>query len=384
MDESGIPQQEYSYLPGCEPVVLMVEDHAGRLKFHLAHQFDSSVEESMFVTKEPFSEIAKAFVMNVERLRAIAFMYPAFYKQGYHDAWVRAKAMIGMGHVNQAEYNDIDKFELEKLSPIDKNKVLLLEGEIKRVCKEHQRNNPNAAAENQKNTAEVFNYQLNMLNVLFNGHPVASAEAIIQSQLINAYTALEIFACDLWEKALNTSDSLVLSAIDNKKPGRGKKANQTYIKLLAVRDTLKKQPGNITAAGSAIMMYDIFNFESLNSIKDEYCGAFTRGKPPKSQECEELFESQYFKELYVLEALRNVLVHKAAIADDRFVERAQNQKYKNEFKKYGLNNIKIRDSLLVNGEMSKGLIESTIKWSNSLLKFVEKRVTEKQKKHKGV
>jgi hypothetical protein len=275
------------------------------------------------------------------------------------------------------DHKSLDCFD--SLAPEEKIEVLKRALELSRESTEHMAQNPPKVADLRKGTERAFDSQVDWFLPIV----AHAAEAILQSQLVSAYTALEISTTDLWEKALNVCHTpFALAAIENPLSKNGNEDLTTYDKkgLSLIRDTILKAPQVISGAGTIIKLSNKFNFDSLEGIRIAYQCAF---KDSSISESEKIFELPEFKEMKVLEATRNVLVHKAGKVDDRFIEKSEYDSHRSEYEKCGLRGLRPGDKIPINGEMVKGLIESTIKWANALLAFVEKRVSDELAKHKG-
>jgi hypothetical protein len=344
-----------------------METPSQRLKLHAAYDFDKAILSDMNSIKEPFSDIAKAFKHNIGRVQMLAWMPTAYHQQGYHNAWILAKGMVARGHVRTGFSEDLDR--IQSLPESEQREVWQVALRLRREGAE-QRQRLGREAIELKQSQDAFDRVMDEF-----GEPATiNVELILQSQLVGAWTAFEILAPDLWVKALNVCPNPFALAAIQEKPTNAAPSTQSASELTAIRTAIKERPSAISEAGEVIKLTKKFAFDSLGGICDAYCCAFKKAASPL--ECKAIFETQEFKEVAALEAVRNVLVHAGGTADALFRDRSQVAANHEQFKKYGLGQIKIGDRVQINGEMVKGIVEATAKASLSLIAFVEKRFAE--------
>jgi len=159
------------------------------------------------------------------------------------------------------------------------------------------------------------------ITMIIAGAPAAlnNFELAMMSYITSAWTIFETAAGDLWEAALNHRPQ-GLADLSGKKRYKGKEHKridddsaklERLVKLATIRsyswDT-KNKMGSI--------LRDKFAFTTLWGIREAYEAAFYK----KSDDIDKTLTDNCFDRL---SALRNVIVHKSAIADSEYVSRTK-------------------------------------------------------------
>lgn len=198
------------------------------------------------------------------------------------------------------------------------------------------------------------------------GSDIRTAFETIQfSVLTGTWTAFESMAGDLWEATLNAHPK-GLSEL------KGRTARKKAAKSGKGAESLQAPTGpaegtKIDVAYLAKYRYDLsgrmgtilknrFKSRLLREIRDAYASAF-------HVDYKKIDASLNSRDLDALEAMRNVLVHRAGLVDDMFVRRVENIPHLSGFKE--------GDPLLVDGALVASTVNSVVSSCIDLIKAVD-------------
>jgi hypothetical protein len=161
--------------------------------------------------------------------------------------------------------------------------------------------------------------------------------SVLTSCLIDAYTAFETLAGDLWEQAVNARPALAPSV----------NISTTFLQKFnyTVPDKL----------GTVLRELKLAKFASLEDIRTSYRVAFT-------QHADLIHAAVGDKSLDALAVARNVIVHKAGVCDKEYQDRARGLAQ--------LPKLEIGEPLPVTGQLVKQLIDPAILRSRTLIECV--------------
>lgn len=129
-------------------------------------------------------------------------------------------------------------------------------------------------------------------------------EGVLLAYLVQAHTAFETFAGDLWEAAVNIHPQVLAELKGSKSPQDSK-----TIKL----DVLQRHGYDLTGKmGTILRDGGKVQFDSLRGIREAYSLAF-------GADCDAIIKPLQHESLTITAALRNVIVHRAGIADADYV-----------------------------------------------------------------
>ncbi len=171
------------------------------------------------------------------------------------------------------------------------------------------------------------------------------AERYIASMLLGVWTAFETLAGDLWEAALNAHPR-ILSDL---------KSGEKTVPINQVQRfgyDLREKMGTI--------LRKKYSFDRLDGIREGFEDAF-------SVDAEKIRAALSVKALDVLSALRNAIVHKAAIADSEYLSRA---------KSLPLPQLSVGDKILLDGDLIVPPMKEAIKAGDDLLFAVDEWITQ--------
>lgn len=204
-------------------------------------------------------------------------------------------------------------------------------------------------------------------------------EVLFSGVVINAWTAFEMAATDLWVEAVNLRPKpLAMGAIEwkykaddkgdalDQKGASGEKGPVlTFIQNLVESD----EP---VLAGSMLRRTGRFDFARFATAKAAYRNAF--GIKP------EFFKQDPFLYLEVLDAVRNALVHRAGRVDRMFLSRVKGSLTKpshpedpeaSKFVELGLGAVKLNEVIRVDGVMVHTFIQAVYDATFSLMNAVD-------------
>jgi len=177
---------------------------------------------------------------------------------------------------------------------------------------------------------------------------VAGFRAMLVNALVGTWTAFETLSGDLWEAALNCHPH-ELSQFNGKPKGHEEwKVASGY---------LHKHGYDLTkVVGTVLKNQKRYSFGQLSDIKKAYKHAFSKG----IKDIDAIIGS----DLRALEVVRNLLVHRAGIVDEKFIGETKNMPR--------FSGLKVNDELPMTGDLVATLLSSTIGSSLELYSEVER------------
>jgi hypothetical protein len=157
--------------------------------------------------------------------------------------------------------------------------------------------------------------------ILGNSGPTGGFQAMFASFIIATWTAFETMAGDLWEAALNIHPA-GLSNLDGKAT-RLRKTNKPMMQVRGSTSDSKLVPLDLIQMNQfdlrqcmGTILRGRFEFGRLEGIREAYASAFHKN-------CGQIDAALGDDALDVLSAVRNVIVHKAGIADAEYLKRTK-------------------------------------------------------------
>jgi hypothetical protein len=168
---------------------------------------------------------------------------------------------------------------------------------------------------------------LTNLNLMLSGGPNTLLSkgigAVLESMLLSAWTTFETLAADLWETALNEHPQ-ELALLRGKLPRDAPKAKKPLAALppreapetaeskMIKLDYLQRHGYNLSRLMGTVLR-EKFNFQILESIREAYAQAFDERHAA-------VRAAVFHPSLTALAATRNVLVHRAGVVDQEFLD----------------------------------------------------------------
>jgi hypothetical protein len=183
--------------------------------------------------------------------------------------------------------------------------------------------------------------------------------SVYHALLIGAWTAFETMASDLWEQCLNQFPKLAFIAMDAEVDPDDDEAEierKRRIKFSLPNSFVQEQGLNLENKMGGLLRQR-WDFQRLASIEDAYLKVFQDSK----QDIERIFENL---SLECLSAVRNIIVHKAGIADEKFTWQVK--------KHTTLKAVAKGEFVPIDGILVKELVSASIDQGRALLDFVDK------------
>lgn len=221
----------------------------------------------------------------------------------------RVEAVVNKGlplHDPRISHPDHPKFDEALYSEVDNERKRLLEEWMKRWGGE-----------------EAFGQRATMagmmrMNVIIDSNEEQSWEAVqatMAAMLIGLWTAFESLAQDTWIAAVNLSPAPLADNVMSAQESALKTGNQskafTYDHFVGSGYDFRRTMGSLLFAEKKV------DFQSLKTIRAAYSVAFA-GK------LEPIFEASS-TDLFRLETIRNLFVHKGGLVDKKFIKRMGNE-----------------------------------------------------------
>ena len=271
-------------------------------KFHLAANFSRSYE-NMAPAAPELLRIAKVFIRNMNRVRGIAIFPIQAIAAATTNECARMEAMVNKSipfHDPRITFGDAN-YDEKLAEEVNDERV--------RIINDWHKSDPDFER-------YVLNVGINGLNQIAAGigDPMHEAmQASMSAMLIGLWTAFESLSQDTWIVAVDARPvpfaQRVLDPGADLKGGDQSKTVSWKVISGAGFD-LRGSMGRVLVRAKKV------DFQQLESIRAAYKIAF-------AGELEKIFES-YNNDLSLLEAVRNLFVHKGGIVDEKFVNRVQN------------------------------------------------------------
>lgn len=136
------------------------------------------------------------------------------------------------------------------------------------------------------------------------------AEGLLSALLVQAWTTLETLVADTWESALNIHPK-TLASLAGGKLNKPKGDDRKQVPL----DLLQRYSYNLSGSMGTLLR-EKYRFDSLNGAREAYRDAFGDATAINAALCDPTLDA--------LNAIRQVLVHRAGIADAAYVARTAN------------------------------------------------------------
>jgi hypothetical protein len=276
-------------------------------KFEKASQFTDAY--TALVCRVPqLQPIAQAFIRNMNRVRGLGSLSINLMSVAMVNECARMQALFNkkinpddpriiFGH---AHYDDA------LFSEVNEERKRLIDNWIKAY--------PTKEAF-EVSIAAKTTYNMNIILDENKEEGWSAIQATMAAMLIGLWTAFESMAQDAWINAVNTCPSPladnVMSAPDSALKAGNQSKSLSYSHFISSGFDFRRSMGNLLFSEKKV------DFQQLKSIRAAYKVAF-------ASELEPIFE-QHDTELFRLETVRNLFVHKGGIIDRKFIQRMGNE-----------------------------------------------------------
>ncbi len=294
--------------------------------------------------------VAKAFYQNVARMDSFS-VFPSV---------VAAEALQKQLWRDYAVFKVTGALSAHRSRPYGKKKESAIQREIQKLAKAEQKRWMSGKAQIRdkiKRGADRINEMLS--------HEVGanqSMEAILFSVVIESWTAFETLAADLWFVALDHGPAEWRTRT-LAKSSKFKKGNDLEVSA-SVDPNRASDPHE--KFGSALRDADKISFQKLGLITFWYKTAF-------GQDISKVFKQVPY--ISALSAVRNVINHKAGIADSIYVNAVK------DFPE--LSNIKPNELIQLNGEIVREMENAALLLGGNLVLYVDSGLTPKEQGSQG-
>jgi hypothetical protein len=290
--------------------------------------------------------IAQAFIRNMNRVRGIGSLSMNLMAVGMVNEAARVEALFNK-QIHPRDPRVIHghpQFDETLFSEVNEERKQLIDSWIKSYP-----NKEGFAVALAAKTA----FNMHVVLEEAKGDAWSAIQATMSAMLIGLWTAFESLAQDTWINAVNTCPSPLADNIMSAQDSALKTGNQSksfsYSHFIGSGYDFRQSMGNLLFAEKKV------DFQQLKTIRAAYKAAFAGHLEP-------IFE-QHHLELFRLEAVRNLFVHKGGIIDGKFVERMGNEPVLRE---------KIGQPLSVSGEYVAHKANVASVCSTQLIQAVDK------------
>lgn len=337
--------------------MVYIPEGADRLGLTHTYGFGLADPPSGLISTPAILEIGAAFIANLLRLKSM-MAFPAYLAD---FAGVIHRLQL------QAHYEKFGDLNIDERRNDQATAKELFE---RFIALFHERNMKlQQSRESPEALAAMANDMIEKgaaVTIIIAGAPAAinSFEFAMMSYVTSAWTMFETAAGDLWEVALNFRPQ-GLADLNGKK--RYKKRDEkrhddeTPKMEKQVRLSLIRDQNWDTKHRMGTILRDKFAFTTLGGIREAYECAFYK----KSEDIDKIILDDCFDQL---SALRNLIVHKSAIADGEYIRRAKDVP--------ALPKLNIGEKINLHGKFVADLVHNTSQQTYSLLLAVDKWLTE--------
>lgn len=245
--------------------------------------------------------------------------------------------------------------------------------------------------EERQGTVDTPGFQLGcmavgVVNDWLSNHGAARRmlEASLQSVVVYAWTALEVLLIDTWVAVVNLyPDPLAINAMRENLNPKTEKTDEEDKLTKAQRRDLREQRGQEKSetldfieraikygepiqAGNLLRLHkNRFNFDKFEDILKIYSATF------KHKQIRSVLYSVDMMDMYVLDALRNAIVHNGARVDRRFYDKSNAEESRERYGRYDLLDLDINEEISLYGEQIHDLLTAEVKAAKALLRFID-------------
>jgi hypothetical protein len=340
------------------------------LKFHLDHIEESKARNAVRAMEEKIWAPALAFYENFMRMAELAILPDLLMASSSTMQYATDLAIVEIK-------GDLSLEKDGQLPPPDA--LRQVRDKYLRKISESGRLTSGDDAVEPMSDGEALSHNL---AVVVNGttNPLIPAGVIrwYGSLLVSAYTAFECLALDLWIAAVNSRPSLARNFFEpmpiksqgsaKKKPAKAGVPDQPKNEQSPSLDygVLKQNNFNLSGMmGDVLRSTDRARFGSFYDISQSYQRAFRLAEDPRLKTSSVLAEilSKSDADIRALENLRNVLLHRGGIVDDKFIEHIAATSLDPA--------IAVKDEqVAIDGEMVHRYSMAALKTGGALIKFV--------------
>lgn len=178
----------------------------------------------------------------------------------------------------------------------------------------------------------------------------AGLDAALSASIIGLWTAFESLASDLWESSINARPHLLTMK------RKGQKTNTDADSKMLPILTIQKHGYDLRGKMGSIMKDRGIKFSTLDGINGAYRLAFREDR-------ERIDKALHDPAVKALNAVRNLLVHRAGVVDRTFVDQVGSTA--------SLSVFKIGESLRLDGDLWYSLVHQVVARSVDLIRAVD-------------
>jgi hypothetical protein len=317
----------------------------GKHEFHRCWQFGNAYE-GLSCENSELQPIAAAFIRNMNRVRGIGTLSINLITVSIVNEAARVEALankkipfhdprILYGHPN---------FDSELFSEVDQERKRLINQWAKDDPKFHER---------------MIKAGVQGMNIIIDENEAQSWDAVqatMAAMLIGLWTAFESLAQDTWIAAVNARAIPLAQRVlePGARLGTGEQLKSVSWKVIVTQGFNLR-----TSMGETLLRQRAVDFQQLKTVRAAYNVAFDGQLEPVFQE--------HHVELFRLETVRNLFVHKGGLVDRKFIERMGNEPDMKD---------KLGRSLSVSGEYVASKANVVSRCSTQLIQAVDKWLIE--------
>lgn len=287
---------------------------------------DADVANKLLVPQ--LRETVEAFIANIERVHAFWMFHPRLVDD----------TALNISLMCEAAFSETGHWPLTISEKFDVALKARIEEKVRAIVKERYGETPLSA----RNTVAVKHFD-DLAKKL--PHWTESLQAALKSQLLGIWTAYEILASDLWITTLNLRPDLVT---------RWKPENKNDEKSIPLWRLNQWGFDLRHCMGKVLKELGKADFSSQNTTEKAYRKIF-------GEHGENLFANQ---QLGLLEAVRNLLAHRAGKIDSGFINAMKGLSHP-------FGQLEIDTELEFTGEITRDLSSAAVNQGIKLIRFVD-------------
>jgi hypothetical protein len=314
------------------------------LRLEMAAGLDDSIYSELQCRSECLQSIATSFIRNMNRVRGLGILPVQLVASATVNEAARVEALVNKQiplHDPKIVKNH-PNFDSDLFAQVDEERRRIISTWMSKPTFAHQ-----FVVAGLSGVDSILGWSADDNTRL-------SVEALLAAMLIGLWTAFESLAQDTWISAVNACPvplaNNVMSAPDSELKTGNQSKSLSYSHFMGSGFDFRRSMGTLLFAEKKV------DFQQLKTIQAAYKVAFAGALEP-------IFD-QGSPELLMLEAARNLFVHKGGVVDRKFINRVKNY---DEFKR-----AKEGDLLSVSGGYVCNQSVAVVNCATNLVQAVDK------------
>jgi hypothetical protein len=284
------------------------------------------------IKSSALTAIATTFANNTRDIDDMLILPSAFLKRGIYMGFRIGEANSSVGRNSRLELSQAEQ-----------------------LCEQILRSWPSEAKDDEFSAVLDSAVSQDISHLTQSSQPIrACIDLLLRASVASAWTMFECLAADTWEVLVNSRPRNLIGDAVSHRPGIEEK-DYTARKGISVGDLIKHDFDLRNCLGS--LLKGRYNFTGMDEIGKAYFAIF----PSNSPSCLDLARVVQNHDLYVLQACRNLIVHRGGLVDEAF----------KRMTKYDFPGYALGTPLPIDGPLVSKLVNASITCGCDLLTFAD-------------